>query len=175
MRQNTFQSLAATFDGKRAIPSPEVTRLMLGLLNLDSGDKVLEIGTGSGSQTEQLANTGAEVHSIELEPWVDAVDLDGKTNIYLHAGNGFVGLESEAPFSAIMATCGVESVPPSWTAQLKDNGLLVVPIGDQFVQRLTLFVKQGMELVPVMVAAYVRFQMMKEPPPVRAPKYTGEN
>lgn len=169
-----MQSLAPTFDGKRAIPSPEVTKLMLGLLNLDATDKVLEIGTGSGSQTEELAKTGAEIHSIELEPWLDAVDLDGKTNIYLHAGNGQTGLESEAPFSAIMATCGVESVPPAWTRQLEENGLLVVPIGDQFVQRLTLFIKQGLELVPVVVAAYVRFQMMKEPPKVGIGPYVSQ-
>jgi protein-L-isoaspartate(D-aspartate) O-methyltransferase len=157
-------SIAPTFDGKRAIPSAAVTKIMLDMLALAPGDKVLEIGTGSGTQTKMLADTGAEIHSIELEPWLDAVDLDGKTNVYLHAGDGKIGLESEAPFSAIMATCGVENVPAEWIAQLKPSGLIVAPVGDMFVQRLTLFVKQDLELVPVMVAAYVRFQMMREKP-----------
>jgi protein-L-isoaspartate O-methyltransferase len=123
---------------------------------------LLEIGTGSGSQTKMFARTGAEIHSIELEPWVDAVNLDGNTLIYLHAGDGKIGLAREAPFSAIVATCGVSEIPQAWVDQLGENGHLVAPVGDMSCQRLTLFRKERFALVPVKIAAYVRFQMLRE-------------
>lgn len=168
-------SIPVTFDGRRTIPSPEVTKLIIGLLALKPGDKVLEIGTGSGSQTKALAETGAEVHSVELEPWLDAVDLDGKTNIYLHVGDGVEGLKHEAPFSAIVATCGLEQIPHEWVTQLGPAGNLVAPVGDSRSQRLTLFVKQDDELVPVHIAAYCRFQMMREKPkPGKIPYVSAE-
>lgn len=152
-----------TFDGRRTIPSAEVTRIMLELLELEAGDKVLEIGTGSASQTQEFAKTGAEVHSIELEPWVDPTQVTGDC-VYLHTGDGARGLYTEAPFTAIVATCGVEQIPSSWRAQLSEGGRLVAPVGDVMAQRLTKFVKFEGSLVPVRVGAYVRFQMLREMP-----------
>lgn len=156
--------LPQTFDGKRTIPSPEVTRLMLELVSLSSVDKVLEIGTGSGSQTQVLADTGAEVHSIELEPWIDSTKITGEY-VFLHSGDGKPGLPQEAPFSAIFASCGVEQIPKEWVEQLVEFGKLVVPVGDAKAQRLTLFTKIDGELRPIRIAAYVRFQMLREKPP----------
>lgn len=155
-----MRCIAPTFDGRRTVPSPEVTRLMLEMLDLKPGDKVLEIGTGSGYQTQELAKTGAEVHSIELEPWVDPTQIIGDC-VYLHSGDGSIGIEHEAPFTAIVASCGVERIPDEWRKQLSDSGRMVAPVGDQAAQRLTLFAKQGSELIPTRIAAYVRFQMMR--------------
>jgi len=157
-----MNTLPVTFDGRRAVPSPEVTRVMLELLELTKLDKVLEIGTGSGYQTSELAKSGAELHSIELEPWVDPTKITGEC-VFLHAGNGVTGLYSEAPFTAIVATCGVEQIPSAWRAQLTEGGRLVAPVGDSTVQRLTKFVKHDGSLVPVRIGAYVRFQMLREP------------
>jgi protein-L-isoaspartate(D-aspartate) O-methyltransferase len=140
------------------------------MLNLGPQDKVLEIGTGSGTQTNEFAATGAEVHSIELEPWVDSTQIVGDC-VYLHTGDGINGLPSSAPFTAIVATCGVEQIPQTWLEQTADSGRLVVPIGDSASQRLTLFEKHGNELVPKRVCAYTRFSMMKERPSPKPPKY----
>jgi protein-L-isoaspartate(D-aspartate) O-methyltransferase len=133
------------------------------MLNLGPQDKVLEIGTGSGTQTNEFGATGAEVHSIELEPWVDSTVITGDC-VFLHTGDGINGIPSQAPFTAIVATCGVKDIPKSWVDQLQDNGRLVVPIGEAASQRLTLFRKQNGDLIPERVCAYVRFSLMKEKP-----------
>jgi protein-L-isoaspartate(D-aspartate) O-methyltransferase len=159
-----------TFDGKRTIPSPECRALIRQMLNLGPKDKVLEIGTGSGTMTSEFGATGAEVHSIELEPWVDSTKITGDY-VFLHTGDGKYGLPSKAPFTAIVVTCGVADIPRAWADQLSDSGSLVVPIGDSASQRLTLFRKVGSELVPSRVCAYVRFSMMKERPSPKPPKY----
>jgi protein-L-isoaspartate(D-aspartate) O-methyltransferase len=149
---------------------------MLQMLALTPSDTVMEIGTGSGFQTKQLAETGATIHSIELEPWIDSTVITGGC-VYLHRGDGSKGIDGYGPFTAIVATCGVEQIPHEWVEQLGEGGRLVAPIGDARSQRLTLFHKQGFELVPVRIGAYVRFQMMRDKPGVKPPKYqpNGQN
>lgn len=170
-----MQSLAPTFDGKRAIPSPEVTRLMLSMLNLTPADRVLEIGTGSAYQTQAFANTGCELHTIELEPWIDPTKVEGEY-VFLHSGDGRLGLPSAAPFTAIVATCGVNQIPKTWIEQLADGGRMVVPIGDAACQRLTKFRKHDADLIPERIAAYTRFQMLREKPPAMPikPRYKSD-
>src|SRR6266566_1653853 len=163
-------TLSPTFDGRRSIPSPECRALIRQLLNLGPQDKVLEIGTGSGTQTNEFAATGAEVHSVELEPWVDTTQILGDC-VYLHTGDGILGLPQFAPFTVIVATCGVEEIPKTWIDQLCDGGRAVVPLGDAGSQRLILLRKQARELVPIRVGAYTRFSMMRERPSLKPPKY----
>ena len=151
-----------TFDGKRTIPSPKVTDLILEMLALKPEDKLLEIGTGSGYQTQEFAKSGAEIHSIELEPFVTASGLTvGHTLVYLHSGDGKYGLEHEAPFTAIVATCGVPEIRKEWIDQLAEQGRMVLPLGDASVQKLTLLRKQNGEVIPERIGAYVRFQMLR--------------
>ncbi len=163
-------TIAPTFDGKRTIPSPEVRQLILSLLDLGPSDKVMEIGTGSGTMTSEFGQTGAEVHSIELEPWVDSTKVIGDY-VFLHTGDGVRGIPSQAPFTAIVATCGIEGIPQAWNEQLAENGRLVAPIGESKAQRLILFRKIKGDLLPLIVAAYVRFSMMRERPSPKPPKY----
>lgn len=165
-----------TFDGKRTIPSPECRALIRQMLNIGPKDKVLEIGTGSGTMTSEFGATGAEVHSIELEPWVDSTKITGEY-VFLHTGDGKNGLPNQAPFTAIVVTCGVADIPRAWTDQLASDGRMVVPIGDSGSQRLCLFQKRGGDLVPQRVCAYVRFSMMRERPTPKPPKYnpTGQH
>src|SRR5690242_11012500 len=106
-------AIAPTFDGRRTIPSPECRALIRQMLNLGPKDKVLEIGTGSGTQTSEFGATGAEVHSIELEPWVDSTQITGDC-VFLHTGDGIHGLRAFSPFTVIVATCGVNEIPRSW-------------------------------------------------------------
>lgn len=166
-------AIAPTFDGRRTIPSPECRALIRQMLNLGPKDKVLEIGTGSGTQTNEFAATGAEVHSIELEPWVDTTQIVGDC-VYLHTGDGVKGLPEFAPFTAIVCTCGINQIPDAWPPQLSERGRVVAPIGDSSSQRLTLLHKRGEDLLPIKVLAYVRFSMMKERPSPKPPKYQPE-
>lgn len=164
-------SLAPCFDGRRTIPSPECRALIRQMLNLGPSDKVLEIGTGSGTMTSEFGATGAEVHSIELDPWVDTTQIIGDC-VYLHTGDGVKGLPQFAPFTAIVATCGVTEIPDAWCRQLVDEqGRIVAPLGNSESQRLCLFRKTHGNLVPEKVVAYVRFTMMRERPSPKPPRY----
>lgn len=158
------QVSSPVFDGKRTIPSPEVSQIMADALHLLPADKLMEIGTGSGTQTALWAATGCEVHSVELEPWLSEITMDGFTNVYLHSGDGVLGLLSEGPFTAIVATCGVEEIPDAWVKQLSEGGKLVAPVGDAKSQKLTIFLKVKGDLRPQFVLAYCRFQMLKQRP-----------
>lgn len=166
-------SYPPTFDGKRTVPSPECRALIREMLNLGPADKVLEIGTGSGTMTSEFGATGAEVHSIELEPWIDSTKVTGDY-VFLHTGDGVKGIPSEAPFTAIVATCGIEAIPMAWKQQLAEGGRLVAPIGDAASQRLVMFKKVDGDLLPLKVAAYVRFSMMRERPSPKPPKYVTQ-
>lgn len=163
-------SIAPTFDGKRSIPSEAITRVTADLLDLKPEDLLLEIGTGSGFQTGVWAGFGCAVFSIELEPWIDPTKTIGDY-IYLYPGDGKLGLREHAPYTAIVATCGIEQIPKQWVEQLTEGGRLVAPIGDSKAQRLTLFRKENGELVPKRIGAYVRFQMLQEKLKVIPPKY----
>lgn len=148
----------------RTIPSAKVTAIMADMLQLKPEDKLLEIGTGSASQTSEWAKSGCEVHTIEVKPVCDPerMALDGLEQVYAHLGDGKNGLPQEAPFSAIIATCGVEKIPQSWVDQLAANGRMVVPIGNAAVQKLTLLRKlDSGALWLERIAAYTRFSMMR--------------
>lgn len=147
----------------RTVPGPRVTAIMAEMLGLQKWDKLLEIGTGSASQTQEWAKSGCEVHTIELKPVVEPWRLEdeGINQVYAHVGDGKKGLPQESPFTAMVATCGVEHIPEPWIDQLAENGRMVVPSGNSSIQRLTLYRKQSGSLRPERVAAYVRFSMMR--------------
>lgn len=145
----------------RTVPTPEVHALVLELLDLQPGEKVLEVGSGSGTTAAELSRTGAEVHSIELEPVYGEVLDPQAEHVYFHRGDGKLGLEPEAPFDAIVATCGVERVPDTWQRQVREGGRVVCPLGTPRVQRLVKLVKKNGLLWLDTVRAYVRFSMMR--------------
>ena len=130
---------------------------MLELLALGPDDKLLEIGTGTAYQTECWAATGCAVYSLELKPLIPADDSFAP--IRLRVGDGKLGLPGDAPFSAIVATCGFKDIPDPWKRQLAEGGRMVVPVGDQTIQKLTLFRKVSGEVKAERVAAYTRFVM----------------
>ena len=103
-------------------------------LGLSRREKVLEIGTGSGYQTAVLAELAAEVYTVELIPTLlerarALLDELGYRNIRYRAADGSAGWPEEAPFDAILVAAAAPAVPAALTAQLGDNGVLVVPVG----------------------------------------------
>lgn len=119
----------------QTISQPFIVALMTELLDIRPGDKVLELGTGSGYQTAVLAALGASVYSLEIIPQLaDAAAKRlarlGLKNIHLQTAQGWGGWPSEAPFDAILVTAAAAHLPPALTRQLNPGGRLIVPIGE---------------------------------------------
>ena len=130
----------------QTISQPYIVAYMTEKLELESGDKVLEIGTGSGYQAAVLAECGADVYSIEIIPELaeharKALKSEGYGKIKVLAGDGYKGWPEYAPFDAIMVTCAPEDVPGALQEQLAEGGRMIVPVG-KWVQRLVIFRKQ---------------------------------
>ncbi|MEZ4802856.1 MAG: protein-L-isoaspartate(D-aspartate) O-methyltransferase [Gelidibacter sp.] len=131
----------------QTISQPYTVAFQTELLQLKEGDKVLEIGTGSGYQTAVLCELGAKVYSIERQ-----LELFKLTNKFLPKlgyrpkklifGDGYKGLKEEAPFDGIIVTAGAPFVPKPLMSQLAIGGRLVIPVGED-VQIMTLFMRKG--------------------------------
>ncbi|MEW6567352.1 MAG: protein-L-isoaspartate(D-aspartate) O-methyltransferase [Chloroflexota bacterium] len=118
----------------QTISQPYIVALMTQELNVAAGDRVLEIGTGSGYQAAVLAELGVEVFTMEIiEPLADAaaerLEQLGYTSVHVRHGDGYYGWPEEAPFDAIIVTAAPDHVPPPLLAQLRVGGVMVIPVG----------------------------------------------
>ena len=118
----------------QTISQPFIVALMTEALGLEGGEKVLEVGTGSGYAAAVLAEIASEVYSVErLETLVEhaagTLAHLGYRNVHLRCADGTLGWPEEAPFDAIVVTAGGPRVPESLKAQLKIGGRLVIPVG----------------------------------------------
>lgn len=134
----------------QTISQPYIVAWMTEKLDLEAGEKVLEIGTGSGYQAAVLAELGdIEVYSIEIVPELAEQAANrlrelGYTGVQVKEGDGYFGWKEHAPFDAIIVTAAPDHVPPPLVEQLKDGGRLVIPIGPPGgYQSLWQFVKEG--------------------------------
>jgi protein-L-isoaspartate(D-aspartate) O-methyltransferase len=137
----------------QTISQPYIVAWMTELLELQPGEKVLEIGTGSGYQAAVLAELGyVEVYSIEIVPELadsaaERLQELGYTNIHTRQGDGYYGWTEYAPFDAILVTAAPDHLPAPLAAQLTANGRIVIPIGPPgWVQSLWKFVMLDGEL-----------------------------
>lgn len=120
--------------GGQTISQPYIVGLMTQLAEVGEGEKVLEIGTGSGYQAAVLAELTDQVFTIEILPELAAQAANrlrslGYDQIRLRTGDGYAGWPEEAPFDAILVTAAPEKVPQPLTDQLAEGGVLVIPLG----------------------------------------------
>jgi len=144
---HAYQDKAFPIAADQTISQPYTVAFQTELLQVKPGDKILEIGTGSGYQTAVLSELGAVVYSIERQR-----ELYKKTSTFLPKlgyrakkiifGDGYIGLKEEAPFNSIIVTAGAPFVPKPLLSQLAIGGRLVIPVGDD-VQIMTLFIRNG--------------------------------
>uniref|UniRef100_A0A7C3Z2U4 Protein-L-isoaspartate O-methyltransferase n=1 Tax=Desulfobacca acetoxidans TaxID=60893 RepID=A0A7C3Z2U4_9BACT len=126
----------------QTISQPYIVALMTEALELTGGEKVLELGTGSGYQAAILAELAAQVYTIERIPSLarsaeQVLTSLGYTNVHVRLADGTLGWPEEAPFDAILVTAGAPKVPPPLVEQLALGGRLVIPVGDRYTQTLT--------------------------------------
>ena len=143
--EQAYSNIAFQIGAGQTISHPFTVAFQTQLLEVVKGDKILEIGTGSGFQTSILCDMGAKVFSIErqreLYSKVGYILRHFNFSPRLSYGDGYKGLPSFAPFDSIIVTCGAPYVPTALVEQLKVGGKLVVPIGEGSVQRMQLITK----------------------------------
>lgn len=136
----------------QTISQPYVVALMTEALRLKPGDRVLEVGTGSGYQAAVLAEIVNAVFTIEIRKTLadqaaERLAALGYRNVKVKYGDGYFGWEEHAPFDAIIITAAANHIPPPLIKQLKDGGRLIVPLGSTvYFQTLTLATKRKGEL-----------------------------
>jgi protein-L-isoaspartate(D-aspartate) O-methyltransferase len=150
----------------QTISQPYVVAFMTEKLELKGGERVLEVGTGSGYQAAILAELGAEVWSVEIVP--ELVERArtilaelGYTRVHVAGGDGYLGFPSAAPFDAVLAAAAPSHIPPPLLDQLAVGGRLVMPVGTA-LQELQLVTKRDDGLVIKNVLP-VRFVPMTGP------------
>jgi protein-L-isoaspartate(D-aspartate) O-methyltransferase len=137
----TYNDHPLPIEEGQTISQPYIVALMTELLQLTGDEKVLEIGTGSGYQTAILSELAKEVYSVERIPTLFnkakniLTDL-GYKNVFLFNLDGTEGLKEHSPFDRIIVTAASDKIPQPLVEQLKENGKLIIPIGDRFSQNL---------------------------------------
>lgn len=136
LRSRAFSDRPLGIGHGQTISQPFIVALMTELLEPHPGDRILEVGTGSGYQAAVLASLVGQVHSIEIvAPLAEraraTLDALGVANVEIRVGDGHLGWPEAAPFDGIVVTAAPPAIPPALIEQLKPGGRLVIPVGTQ--------------------------------------------
>lgn len=149
LRWQAYSDHPLPIDEGQTISQPYIVALMTQELKLKPGEKVLEIGTGSGYQAAVLAEITDNVYTVEIRPKLakkarNTFKKLGYSTIISKQADGYFGWKEYAPFDAIMITAAVNHIPPPLIEHLSDGGRLILPLGGtQFYQNLTMVTKKG--------------------------------
>jgi len=146
----------------QTISQPYIVAIMTDLLGLKPGDRVLEIGTGSGYQAAVLAELVQEVYSIEIIGDLarrarEVLDRLGYKQVKTRVGDGYYGWEEQAPFDAIVVTAAADHVPPPLIQQLKTGGHMIIPVGSRFMTQQLILVTKSDDGITTRLLLPVRF------------------
>lgn len=150
LRDQAYNDSPLPIGENQTISQPYMVALMTAALELKGGEKVLEIGTGSGYQTAVLAELADQVFSIERIAFLASrarkvLDSLNYFNVAIRVGDGTYGWKEESPFDGIIITAGAPDIPKPMLDQLAVGGRLVIPVGTRFAQNLMRVTKLSAE------------------------------
>ncbi len=161
LRDRAYEDRPLPIGSRQTISQPYIVAFMTEQLRPEPGDRMLEIGTGSGYQAAVLSRLVKELISIEILPELaegarQALQRDGRTNVEVIVGDGYRGLPDRAPFDGIVVTAAPPEVPEPLVEQLAVGGRMVVPVGT-FSQELLVIerTKEGVTRRPVLPVRFV--------------------
>ena len=162
VRPLAYQNRPLEIGHGQTISQPYIVALMTHLLRVEPGQRVLEVGTGSGYQAAVLAHLGARVWSIEIvEPLAqeasERLRALGYTNVTARAGDGYAGWPEQEPFDRIIVTAAAPHIPPALIAQLRRDGRMVIPVTRADGDQLMLVTKDSLGRVRSRALLAVRF------------------
>jgi protein-L-isoaspartate(D-aspartate) O-methyltransferase len=145
VRAQAYEDYPLPIGADQTISQPYIVALMTSLLELDGGERVLEIGTGSGYQAAVLAEVAGRVYSMEILDSLgrrarETLGELGYANVEVRVGDGFAGWPEHAPYDGILVTAAPPKVPQALLDQLKVGGKLVIPVG-RFFQDLLVYTR----------------------------------
>jgi len=146
-RKHAYDDSPQVIGSGQTISQPYIVALMTELLEIQPGDRVLEIGTGSGYQAAVLSAMGIEVYSMEIRPDLcrqaqETLGNLGYVNVHVRCGDGYGGWPEVAPFDGIVVTAAPERIPEPLIEQLREGAHMVIPVGS-FYQELKVITKEG--------------------------------
>jgi protein-L-isoaspartate(D-aspartate) O-methyltransferase len=146
LRNRAYADVALPIGHGQTISQPYMVARICEALSLRGGEKVLDVGGGSGYQAAVLAELAGEVHTIERVPGLaelarQNLDAAGYDDVHVHVGDGTLGLPEHAPFAAIAVAAAAPDLPRTLYEQLEERGRLVVPVGGRRGQRLQLVIR----------------------------------
>jgi protein-L-isoaspartate(D-aspartate) O-methyltransferase len=145
-RKRAYLDMPLRIGYGQTISQPYMVAIICQTAEVKKGDRVLDIGTGSGYQAAVLAELGAEVHTIERIPALaerarERLECAGYPSVAVHVGDGSLGLPEHAPYEAIVVAAAAPDMPASLYEELVPRGRLVVPVGGPEGQRLEVIVR----------------------------------
>ncbi|RLE43130.1 protein-L-isoaspartate O-methyltransferase [Candidatus Woesearchaeota archaeon] len=154
-KEQAYLDTALPLIHNQTISQPSTIAIMLEMLNVEEGNKVLEIGLGSGyvaALLSKLVGESGTVYAVErIKELVDFarknLEKEKINNVKIFCKDGSLGLEEYAPFDRILISCAVPSLPKPLADQVVENGIIVAPIGSRFCQFMTKFTKKNGKLI----------------------------